>query len=150
MAQNTVQSIGNFTLSFVHPIATGGATVTLKGFKMEGDILNMQQLLMNAKVVPLTGGDTITLTNNVKAGKLTINATSTDGKALGGDLVALCDLLQTIPDASGGVMVASWSANGATRTRTLLAVCHESHPPLILQGNDVPTYACTFTYGDYI
>jgi hypothetical protein len=149
MAQNTVQSIGAFTLSYMHPVATAGAAVTLSGFKMEGDILNMKQLLMNAKVVPLTGGDTITLTNNVRAGQITINAVPTSGNALRGDIVALCDLLQSIPDASGGMMVASWTQNGATRTRTLIAVCHESHPPLILQGNDIPTYACTFTYGDY-
>jgi len=149
MAVNTVQTVGNLTISFMHPLISGGAAITLKGFKMEGDIADTTQQMMNSKIIALIGGDTATLTNNVKAGKLTLNAVRTSGVVAQGDIVQLCDLLQATPDSSGGVMVFSWSQNAATVTKTFLAVTHESHPPLKISGNDIPTYACTFNYADY-
>ena len=149
MAQNTVQTVGNLTISFIHPLISGGAAITLKGFKMEGDLVTSTQQMMNSKLVPLIGGDTATLTNNVRAGKLTLNAVRTSGVAAQGDIVAIADLLQSLPDSSGGVMVFSWSQNSATQTKTFLAVTHESHEPLKIQGNDIATYACTFNYADY-
>jgi hypothetical protein len=149
MGQNTVQTIGNLTISFMNPLINAGAAITLKGFKMEGDIADTTQQVMNSKIIALTGGDTATLTNNVKAGKLTLNAVRTSGIVAQGDIVALCDLLQSLPDSSGGVMTFSWSQNSATITKTFIAVTHESHPPLKISGNDLPTYACTFNYADY-
>lgn len=150
MGQNTVQTVGNLTISFMHPLINGGAAITLKGFKMEGDIADTTQQIMNSKMIPLIGGDTATLTNNVKAGKLTLNAVRTSGIVAQGDIVAVCDLLQATPDSSGGVMTFSWSQNSATVTKTFIAVTHESHPPLKISGNDLPTYACTFNYADYV
>ena len=149
MGNNTVQTVGNLTISFMHPLISLGAAITLKGFKMEGDLVTTTQMMMNSKIVPLIGGDTATLTNNVKAGKLTMNAVRTSGLTTSGDIVAICDLLQSLPDSSGGVMIFSWSQNSATVTKIFIAVTHESHPPLIIQGNDIPTYACTFNYADY-
>ncbi len=149
MAQNTVQTVGNLTISVMHPLISAGAAITLRGFKMEGDLVTSTQQMMNSKIVPLIGGDTATLTNNVKAGKLTMNAVRTSGVAAQGDIVAICDLLQSLPDSSGGVMVFSWSQNSVTQTKTFLAVTHESHEPLKIQGNDIATYACTFNYADY-
>jgi len=46
-------------------------------------------------------------------------------------------------------LVFAWSQNSATQTKTFLAVTHESHEPLKIQGNDIATYACTFNYADY-
>jgi len=149
MGQNTVQTVGNLTASLIHPLINGGAAVSLQGFKMEGDLVTTTQQMMNSKIVPLIGGNTATLTNNVKAGKLTLNAVRTSGNAAQGDIVAICDLLQSLPDSSGGVLVFAWSQNSATQTKTFLAVTHESHEPLKIQGNDIATYACTFNYADY-
>ena len=149
MAINTVQTVGNLTISFMHPLISGGAAITLKGFKMEGDLVDTTQQMMNSKIIPLIGGDTATLTNNVRAGKLTLNAVRTSGIVAQGDIVAMCDLLQSTPDSSGGVMTFSWSQNSATITKTFIAVTHESHPPLKISGNDIPTYACTFNYADF-
>jgi len=150
MGQNTVQTVGNLTISFMHPLINSGAAITLKGFKMEGDIADTTQQMMNSKMIPLIGGDTATLTNNVLAGKLTLNAVRTSGVVAQGDVVAVCDLLQATPDSSGGTMVFSWSQNSATITKTFTGVTHESHPPLKIAGNDLSTYACTFNYASYI
>ena len=150
MGNNTVQTVGNLTISFMHPLINGGAAITLKGFKMEGDIADTVQQMMNSKIIPLLGGDTATLTNNVMAGKLTLNAVRTSGVAVQGDVVAVADLLQATPDSSGGVMVFSWSQNSATQTKTFTGVTHESHPPLKISGNDLATYPCTFNYAGYV
>jgi hypothetical protein len=150
MAQNTVQTVGNLTITFVHPLVSAGAAITLKGFKMEGDFADTTQQVMNSKMIPLLSGDTATLTNNILAGKMTLNAIRTSGVAAQGDVVAVCDLLQSTPDSSGGVLIFSWSQNSATQTKTFIGVTHESHPPLKLSGNELPVYACTFNYASYV
>jgi len=134
----------------MHPLINSGAAITLKGFKMEGDIADTTQQVMNSKMIPLLDGATATLTNNVLAGKLTLNAVRTSGVVAQGDIVAVCDLLQSTPDSSGGTMVFSWSQNSATQTKTFTGVTHESHPPLKISGNDLPTYVCTFNYASYV
>ena len=122
----------------------------MKNFAMEGDLIDTVQLMMNSKVIALLGGDTITLTNTVKAGKLTINAKRGDGVVASGDVVAMCDLLQSLPDSQGGTIIVSWSLNGVAQNKTFFACTHESHPPLKLAGNDLPNYACTFNYGSFV
>ena len=149
MSTNFVQSIGNLTITIIHPLINGGVPTTVKNLAMEGDLINTVQQMMNSKIIPLLGGDTITLTNTVKAGKLTINAKSADGVIANGDVVAMCDLLQGLPDSQGGTVIVNWSLNGASRLRTFFAVTHESHPPLLIAGNDLPNYACTFNYGSF-
>ena len=150
MATNFVQSIGNLTISIIHPLINGGVPTTVKNLAMEGDLIDTVQLMMNSKVIPLFAGDTITLTNTVKAGKLTINAKRGDGVIANGDIVAMCDLLQSLPDSQGGTVIVSWSLNGAAQNKTFFAVTHEGHPPLKIAGNDLPNYACTFNYGSFV
>lgn len=148
--KNTVQTVGNLTISFVHPLILGATAVTLKGFKLEGDLLDTAQLMDNSKIIALIGGDTATITNNVRAGTLTLNAVETSGDAAQGDVVALSNLLQATPDSVGGTITVSRSVNGATKSITLLGVTHKSHPPIKMSGNDLPTYVCTFNYADYV
>lgn len=149
MPKNIIQTVGNLTITIIHPLVNGGVPTSIKNMKMEGDLMDTVQLMMNSKVIALLGGDTISLTNTIKAGKITLNAIRGDGVVANGDLVAICDLLQSLPDSQGGVVVVNWSLNGANQTKTFTGVTHESHPPLKLAGNDLPTYPCTFNYGDF-
>ena len=150
MSTNFVQSIGNLTISIIHPLINGGVPTTVKNLAMEGDLIDTVQLMMNSKIIALLGGDTISLTNTVKAGKMTINAKRGDGVIANGDLIAMCDLLQSLPDSQGGTVIINWSLNGASQLKTFFAVTHESHPPLKLAGNDLPNYPCTFNYGSFV
>ena len=150
MPTNNVQSIGNLSISIIHPLVNAGVPTSIKNLSMEGDLIDTVQLMTNSKMIPLLGGDTITLTNTIKAGKMTINAKRGNGVIADGDLVEMCDLLQSLPDSQGGTIVVNWSLNGASQTKTFFACTHESHPPLKIAGNDLPNYACTFNYGSFV
>jgi hypothetical protein len=147
---NTIQSIGNFSITLTHTLINTGTAVSLRGAKIEGDIINTTQQVMNSKIIPLIGGDTITLTNSVKCGKLTISATNGSGLVSNGDLVAICRQLQGTADSSGGTITVSWPQDGKTQSVVFAGCTLESFEPLKIQGNDVPTYSCNFNYASYI
>ncbi len=150
MPANTVQSVGNSTYTFTHPLLNGGSAISIAGVKLETEYFTSEQALSNSKVIPLLNGGAATLTNTVRAGKLTFKAIELDGQISSGDLIAVGKTLQAIGDSIGGVLRITTQINGATVAVSFLFCTVDMVPPKILAGNDIPEYTVTFNYQTYV
>ena len=161
---NMVQTVGNFVASFTHPLILSGAAVTLKGFKLEDVFVHSDQLLDNSKMIPLVDGGTVTITNAVLAGRLTINAMRVGNPASGGysgtsftdtsgDLILIANFLQALGDNVGGTLTLSWgigiSGQQATSKISFNTVTIARCPPAIIAGNDLPVYPVVMNYASF-
>jgi hypothetical protein len=142
---HTVVAAGQYTATLTHPLWNNGTPVSVEGFKLEGQMLQAQQLMDSAKVIALANGNTITITNNNKAGTITFNVTATGGN---GDLVKIARYLKRVGDSQGGTIRITQEINGATDGMTYYACTVKSCPDQIIQGNDAPDYQVVFNYGE--
>jgi len=149
MSRHTVQSVGQSTVIFQHPLIAGGAAISLKGFKLEENFLDSNQLIDNAKRVVLYNGDTSALTNNVRAGDLTINTTRVSDNILDGDIILIAQMLQALGDNIGGIIRITIPMDGKVLAITYMSVLVKSVPSIKLAGNDVVTYPVVLSYGDF-
>jgi hypothetical protein len=147
--QSQVQSVGDFSAVFSHPLLAAGAAVSLVGFKLEGAILDGEQSIDNAKVVPLIGGVVVILTNTVLSGILTWTCVETTGDPLQGDVVAISRFLQNLGDNIGGTLRVSWGQNGEIRARTFTNCVVQRVKSIAIAGNDVPDVGVKWVYGRY-
>jgi hypothetical protein len=148
-AISQLMSVGDFALTYTHPLVNGGASVGLVGFKVNGSIIDSDQEMDNAKVVPLIGQIVDIITNVVRAGTLRFNAVRTTGDPTLGDIVAISQLLQTIGDNVGGTLRASWGQNGVIKAVSFTAVTVKRCKPIHIMGNDVAEYDVQWVYGDW-
>jgi hypothetical protein len=159
---NSIQTVGDFVATFSHPKVLsidGGRTgvgIPLHGFKLEDVFVSTAQAVENSKMVPLVDGGTVSLTNSIKAGRVTINALRTVSSAVAvsvtsGDIVVIANALQAdgMADNQGGTIMFSYGFNGAQETIIFEGVTLVSVPPLLLAGNDLPVYPVVFNYGSY-
>lgn len=154
MANNTVQTTGGFTAIFTHPLIAAGAAIPLKGFKLEDTFIHTDQLLDNSKLIPLVDGGTVTITNAMIAGKLTINALRVSTNYLDGDLIIICNTLQALGDYVGGQLKLTYgfSVNGSSNNDSITfnGVTVARCPPAIIAGNDLPVYSVVLNYANFV
>jgi hypothetical protein len=141
-----IQSAGDLTLTLLHALVNAGAATPLAGFKLEGDIINAEQILDNSKVVPLIGGVAVVITNRVIAGTIRLTCVRTTGDPLQGDIISICHILQALGDNVGGILRAAWGQNGVTKQVSFTGVTVKRCPPLRIQGNDVAPYDVELSY----
>jgi hypothetical protein len=167
-----VQSVGQVDIMFAHPRipieGVYGKLCYLGGYRLQGEILRLQQLVDNSILVPILGGGSVQLTNSNGSGQLTFSSIRTgslnaDGMSVSGldkngyrvgtggyyDIVSIADLLKKIPggDDVGGSFKIQMGFNGMIFSVKLLKCTLVRCEPLILAGNDVPNYQCVFNYG---
>lgn len=146
MADHTIIAAGQFTVTLTHPLINGGAPTTIGGFKLEGQMVQDQQMMDNSKVIALANGNSITITNNNLSGSLTFNVTNTNAD---GDMVKIAKFLKMSGDSVGGTIRITQEINGVTDGDTYLACTVKSCPNRIIQGNDAPDYQVVWNYGEY-
>jgi len=148
---HVIQTVGNFTSIFSHPLILAAAQITLKGFKLEDTFVSAAQSMDNSKRIPLVDGGTIAITNAVLAGILTINAlrVSKTMNIADGDLPLIATTLQGLADSVGGTLTLSYGFLAATESITFHDVTVVSCPPIILAGNDVPVYPVMLGYSHF-
>ena len=146
MSNHTVIAAGQFTVTLTHPLWDDGTPTTIGGFKLEGQMVQDQQLLDSSKVVALANGDTISITNNNGAGTLTFNVTAMSSA---GDMVKIAKALKSIGDSVGGTISITQSINGEDKRETYYSCTVKSCPNLIVQGNDAPDYSVVWNYGSH-
>jgi hypothetical protein len=153
MGVNSVQTVGDFVCTFSHPLVPFGGVLgaqkALKGFKLDDTFFSSGQLIENSKLVALVNGDTVTLTNAIKAGRLTINALRIGHSMDDGDMPLIATYLQGLADSTGGTISISFGFNGAQELITFHQVTLVSCPPIILAGNDLPPYPVVWNYGSF-
>lgn len=145
----SVQSVGDFTISFVHPLVAGGANITFTGFKLEGNIIDADQMLDNSKVVLLIDG-AISITNSARAGTIKLTCVKTSDDPNKGDVTAIANILSSAGDSQGGTMRVSFGLNGVPIARSFIGATLKRCKPLVVDGNDVPDYGIEFNYQDWL
>ena len=160
-AYHGVQCVGRVTFMFDHPflraLASANPTrygniaqgVALTGFKLESVVFGAEGMIDNAKLIPLLNGDTMTLTNACKAGRMTIPATRTSAGIEHGDLVSIGNFIRGQGDDVGGTLTVKWSMNGKPRSIKFKKVCFQKVDPLKLAGNDLPDMNVIMTYATF-
>lgn len=155
-----VQCVGRIKFLFKHPFLEALGTlnekyasiktgVYLTGFKLETVAFSSEGQIENAKLIPMLNGDTMTLTNACKAGRITIPSTRTSAGILGGDLVAIGNFIRSQGDDCGGELEISYNMNGKPKNLKFKKVCFAKVDPLKLAGNDLPDMNVVMTYATY-
>jgi hypothetical protein len=149
MPRNSVQSVGNSTYTFTHPLVNGGQPVNIVGIKLDAEYLSAKQQVDTSKVTLLVDGSAITLTNVARAGMVTISAADTGGTVADGNMVAIARELQQIGDSLGGQLRVATTINGIVNAITLLFMTLKTFDLIKLAGNDIPTYPVEWNYQDW-
>jgi hypothetical protein len=98
----------------------------------------------------LVDGSTITITNHLLNGTMTLRALSTTGLVGTGDFLAALDLVQASKDTVGGTFTVIQDINGKRRVTIFWGVTVKRKPHLILAGNAVPVYPTTLLYAGWV
>lgn len=158
-----VECIGNVDIYLQHPLlyalaaqnADIGKTIVngvvhLTGFKLESTFITADNLMDNAKIVPLLNGDTMTLVNTNCSGTVTIACTRTAAGIAGGDIIAVADFLRKQGDNYGGFLTVEWYLNGKKRKLVFSHAVVKRCQPIVLAGNDIPDHTVQFSYARMI
>lgn len=144
--RNSIQSVGQSTYSFTHPLINSGVSVNLAGIKLEAQYFKARQMVDNSKVTLLVDGSAITLTNTAQAGMFTMSVVDTGLPITNGNLVAIARSLQQTGDSNGGLLRVATSFNGTVVAITFIGVTLKVFDTLLLAGNDIPEYPIEFNY----
>ena len=118
--------------------------------KLEGRFFEATQNQDSAKQTVLIDGSTVTITNKMLNGTITIPAVPTTGNVATGDFIAGCQLIQSVGDSVGGILTKTDFVNGKAQTKVYYGVTVKQCPPDVSEGNDVPTYNVQLLYSGWI
>lgn len=154
------QKAGGSIIKFRHPYFAGqidtkdGATIDEIDIssccKLEGRFFEANQNQDSAKQVVLIDGSTVTISNKMLNGTITIPAVKTTGLVGTGDFIAGCQLIQSIGDTVGGILTKTDYINGNAITRVYYGVTVQRCPTDISEGNDVAVYNISLLYAGWI
>lgn len=151
---------GGAIIKFRHPyfagmIDTGGKTAideidVSSCCKLEGRFFEANQNQDSAKQTVLIDGSTVTITNKMLNGTITIPAVPTTGQVATGDFIAGCQLIQSVGDSVGGIITKTDFINGKAITTVYYGVTVQRCPKDVSEGNDVPVYNVQLLYAGWI
>jgi hypothetical protein len=140
---------------FRHPFLSGqisGASPIdeidiTRALRLNDTFLNAVPLINSSVIEPLVDGSTITVTNHLSAGRMTLQAIETTGFVGTGDFIAALHLIRAAKDDIGGTLTVVRRFNGHKRIRVYTGVAIENVADEIIAGNAVVPYQVTLTYG---
>lgn len=118
--------------------------------KLEGRFFEANQNQDSAKQTVLIDGSTVTITNKMLNGTITIPAVPTTGDVASGDFIAGCQLIQSVGDSVGGLITKTDFINGKAKTTVYYGVAVQRCPKDVSEGNDVPVYNVSLLYSGWI
>ena len=118
--------------------------------KLEGRFFEANQNQDSAKQVVMIDGSTVTIANKMLNGTITIPAVPTTGEVATGDFIAGCQLIRSIGDSIGGVLIKTDFVNGKALTKVYYGVTVQRCPDDVSEGNDVATYNVQLLYAGWI
>lgn len=151
---------GGAIIKFRHPFFAGaidngtGAAIdeidVSASCKLEGRFFEANQNQDSAKQTVLIDGSTVTITNKMLNGTITIPAVATTGAVATGDFIAACQLIRSVGDNVGGVLTKTDFVNGKALTKVYYGVTVQRCPDDVSEGNDVPVYNVQLLYAGWI
>jgi hypothetical protein len=98
----------------------------------------------------LVDGSTVSITNHLANGTITLPVVRTTGLVGSGDLIAACHLIVASKDSVGGTFTVIEDIDGKRITTLFWGVSVRNVPHLIKAGNAVPAYRVQLFYSGFI
>ena len=152
------QVAGGSVIKFRHPylagqIDTEGAIDEIdisSCCKLEGRFFEANQNQDSAKQVVLVDGSTVTISNKLLNGTITMPVIRTSGLVATGDFISALHLIRTLGDSVGGLLYKTDYVNGKAITKLFYGVTPQQVPDDISEGNDVAVYNIKLLYAGWI
>lgn len=150
------QEAGGAIIKFKHPylagqLANGIDTMDVSAsLKLAETYFNATPSQDSAQQVVLIDGSTVTITNKLLNGVLTLPIIPTTGLVASGDFIACLQLIKSVGDNIGGVLTLTEHVDGRAITTIYYGVTVKNLPDKIKMGMDVPTYSCQLVYAGWI
>lgn len=156
--RTSFRQVGGSVIIFKHPYLAGQISPessvdeidVSSSLQLDGTGLEAQQSIDSSKQVVTIDGSVITITNTLLNGQITLNCYPTTGKVATGDMIAACQLIRSVGDSVGGILIVNEFINGERQTTLFYGVTVVKCPDKILTGNDVPMYAVVLGYAGWI
>ena len=154
------RQVGGTIIKFRHPFFAGvidtddGKAIdeidVSRCVKLEGRFFEANQNQDSAKQVLLIDGSTVTITNRMLNGTITIPAVPTTGQVPTGDFIAGCQLIKSVGDSVGGLLTKTDYVDGKALTKIYYGVTVQQCPDDVSEGNDVGVYTIKLLYAGWI
>lgn len=150
---------GGATIIFKHPYLAGQLSETQTSIdevdisaccKLEGRFFEATPNQDSAKQVVLVDGSTVTITNRMLNGTITMPVVKTTGLVATGDFIACCQLIKSIGDSVGGLLYKTEYIDGKALTRIYYGVTVKNVPDDVSEGNDVAVYNVQLFYAGWL
>lgn len=150
---------GGATIIFKHPYLAGQLSSTESVIdevdisaccKLEGRFFEATPNQDSAKQVVLVDGSTVTITNRMLNGTITMPVVKTTGLVATGDFIACCQLIKSIGDSVGGLLYKTEYIDGKALTRIYYGVTVKNVPDDVSEGNDVAVYNVQLFYAGWL
>jgi hypothetical protein len=151
---------GGSIIKFRHPYFAGaietGTKLAVdeidisKCCKLNGRFFEATPAQDSAKQEVMIDGSTVTITNNLLNGVMTIPAVPTTGLVATGDFIAGCQLIRSLGDDIGGLITKTDFVDGKALTKVYYGVTVKTCPDDVSEGNDVSVYNVQLFYAGWI
>jgi hypothetical protein len=152
------QVAGGTIVKYRHPFLSGqiaGATTVdeidvSKSLRLNETFLHATPLQDSAIMEPLVDGSTITITNHLLAGTLTLQVLRTTGLVGTGDFIDALQLVQGSKDDIGGTLTVIENIGGNRIITVFYGVSVKNIPALIKAGNAIVPYPAVLMYAGWV
>ena len=154
----TFFTAGGTIIKFRHPFLSGQISEASpvdeidvsRALKLNDTFLDAQPLQDNAFMELLVDGSTITITNHVMAGTLTLQVLPTTGLVGTGDLIAAAHLVIASKDTTGGTLTVIREVNGKRLVNIFYGTSFKNLHHLRIAGNAVIPYPTVMNYAGWV
>jgi hypothetical protein len=152
------QVAGGTTILFRHPFLSGQISEASpvdqidisKCLRLNDTFMDAVPLQDNSSQEILVDGSTITITNHLMNGRMTLQALPTTGIVGTGDFIAALHLIAASKDDVGGTMTVIQRIMGMRRVTIFWGVSVQNVPHLRIAGNSVVPYTIQLLYSGWI
>jgi hypothetical protein len=153
------QTAGGTIMKFRHPFLAGQLSGTLgnldeidisSSVKLDSEFFKATPNQDSAKQEVLVDGTTVTITNTMLNGTITLQLIRTSGIVARGDAIACFQLIKATGDNVGGTLTVTEFIDGKAITTLYYGVAVKNVDDKILQGLSVPVYPAQLLYAGWI
>jgi hypothetical protein len=161
------RTAGGSVYTFAHPFLTGQlASVAraldpitqdsinevdiTRSLRLNDQFFNAQSAQPNSLQEVMVDGSTITITNHLMNGRMTLQVVPGTGLVRDGDLTAIAPFIVQAKDNVGGILTRRRFTSVGAITRVYYGVSFSEYPHDVDVGNAVPIYPMVLLYGGWI
>lgn len=154
----SAQTAGGSIMKFRHPYLTGQISGAVqvdevdvsRCLRLNDTYLRADPAQDNAFMEYLVDGSTLTITNHLLAGHLTLQVIRTTGTVGKGDFIACAHLIIASKDSYLGTFTHIEDIDGERLVTVFYGVSFKNIPHLIKAGNSVVPYPCVMNYAGWV